>query len=913
MRRVYTLMCLSAGLLLGVFLVGLQVSHDEHVRKVVERYLIRVLSEGLGCSLDARLDSFDVMTGRLEFSDLNAFDAMGEWKWSARHALVSFSRLELFFRHILKLCITLENVALYSQHEEKNIAISRHIKAWLRLPPGAVPTSIKSLSVRHASMVVEARDGQAPLKASFTFNGELHVTPQSVRIASAFADGHIAYAGTRYLEAVSGFCRVDIPRSGEPLHVDVHGAGDTSCLPHLRQRWFVAANGQPLRGNVLCYTHDNSLEAKLVWDASSARMTGKVPYAYAADFLGHPQPEAFSGECSYVLWSSPQALAKKQLRGTVTLSDGQYAHYSLPKGTSMLRVDAYGVRGECECSYGDIQIAGDWKWDIHEAKGQGSLVNTSVCSVPGLGTCEPHAAHAYVTIAAPGVATVSYDMQASTGQQAQRITGGVSANRAGGHITIEKDNGVLKVSCLAEPHLHLASIEYKEDQDEQARIACWPDGSFDGRLGYGVLKKCAKKIAGMEIANAANTRIDGTDGALIKGKQGDNGVVSFDLSFDKAQIRLPATYTIVQAAEISGEFNYKERFGILKNGRIALNKGEVRIPHATFFCDQHFSPSFLYLPLTLEDCFVHWKKDIVGHLSGFLTACIRAGAPSVIKGYIALDKTHIKSNVLSSKFEHELTKGLVTSNNKPYTNIELDIGIVSRSLVHVKTSFLSTDARFHLALKGSLGSPELFGSVQLAEGILRFPYQPLYITHGRIYFLPNQLHDPTLELTAKNRIKNYAVTMNVSGSLRQPHITFASSPTLTEGQIITLLLGGSEDGSLFLAMPVSLTHSVESLVFGPAESTSHLQRYLLNLFKPLKNVRIVPRFSDESGRGGLRGSIMIEVNDNLRATIQKNFDLSEDVRIEVEYGLADSMIVRGVKDERGDLGAELEKTWKFAR
>ncbi len=153
--------------------------------------------------------------------------------------------------------------------------------------------------------------------------------------------------------------------------------------------------------------------------------------------------------------------------------------------------------------------------------------------------------------------------------------------------------------------------------------------------------------------------------------------------------------------------------------------------------------------------------------------------------------------------------------------------------------------------------------------------------------------------------------MNVGGSLKQPKIVFDASPSLSESQILTLLLGGSDDGSLFLAMPVSLTGTIEGLLFGPAETTSNLQKYLHGLFKPLKNVRIVPRFSDESGRGGIRGSLMIEVNDNLRATIQNNFNLSEDTRIEVEYGLTDNMLIRGVKDERGDLGAEIEKSWKF--
>jgi hypothetical protein len=316
----------------------------------------------------------------------------------------------------------------------------------------------------------------------------------------------------------------------------------------------------------------------------------------------------------------------------------------------------------------------------------------------------------------------------------------------------------------------------------------------------------------------------------------------------------------------------------------------------------------------LHDCFINWKRDMGGIISGFVLGRYRAGANPSVRGVLALDKARLKSNLLSSEFGREFTAGIIMplGAGSSFPQIDLDLALFSRSPVRVKTAFLSADAYFHVALKGTAASPQLSGTIQLAQGTLHFPYQSLALVEGHIYFLSSQLQDPVVELVAKSKVKRYEITMRVGGSLQHPRISFDSSPVLTEAQIITLLLGGSEDGSLFLAMPVSLSNAIYSLIFGSVESSSYLQSYITSLFRPLNNIRIVPRVSGGSGQGDVQGSVTIEVNGNLRATVQKNFNAVQEARAEVEYGIADDMVVRAIKDEKGGIGAEIEKVWKIS-
>ena len=55
----------------------------------------------------------------------------------------------------------------------------------------------------------------------------------------------------------------------------------------------------------------------------------------------------------------------------------------------------------------------------------------------------------------------------------------------------------------------------------------------------------------------------------------------------------------------------------------------------------------------------------------------------------------------------------------------------------------------------------------------------------------------------------------------------------------------------------------------------------------------------------------ININDRWKAILQKNFSLTEDTRIELEFLLSDDITLRGIRDERRDLGGEVEMRWKF--
>jgi translocation and assembly module TamB len=243
--------------------------------------------------------------------------------------------------------------------------------------------------------------------------------------------------------------------------------------------------------------------------------------------------------------------------------------------------------------------------------------------------------------------------------------------------------------------------------------------------------------------------------------------------------------------------------------------------------------------------------------------------------------------------------------------MELQLHIATYNPMHVKTSFLKTAATMNMTLVGTFQEPSLSGSLSLVQGQLLFPYRPLHIVSGHVHFMPNQLNDPLIEFVAKGRVRSYQITMRCQGSLQSPNLSFESTPPLTQEQIITLLLAGSSEGALSLIMPALIMQQIQNVIFGPEQTQSRLEHYFKSLLAPLRYIRFVPSFADQTARGGIRGAIEVDVNDQLRAVIQKNFSLTEDTKLEVEYALTDDITVRGIRDERGDLGGEVEMRWKF--
>ncbi len=364
------------------------------------------------------------------------------------------------------------------------------------------------------------------------------------------------------------------------------------------------------------------------------------------------------------------------------------------------------------------------------------------------------------------------------------------------------------------------------------------------------------------------------------------------------QFRIGDWYNIVEKSKIHGLYNSVDNVLQIQNFTTQFRAGSLAVNNAVI----DTSKRYCSLPLKFDNVLITKQNEFFAQVNGY--GCLNGSFDALtLKGFCMVDKSLITGNILSSDLYKE-------TEHKMHVPIECDCLVLTKTEVPIKTPLFATNAHCLLHITGQLMNPRIDGTIDFSNGSIYFPYDALFIKTGLLTF-NSVTSEPSIELVAKNSIKNYDITLGLHGGIHKPLITLTSSPLLAKDQLIALLLGGSEDGSLSLIMPQSITELFEQLLFGSTATISKTQKFIQSFFEPLKSVRLVPKFSDQTGRGGLRGALEIDVTDRLKASIQQNFSLTEDTRIDISYALSDEANIKATKDERGDVGCEVEMKWRW--
>jgi len=624
------------------------------------------------------------------------------------------------------------------------------------------------------------------------------------------------------------------------------------------------------------------------------------------NILQQPHTQDVKGNCTITASAALSAFPQK-FTSNCALSDGYYRTIGLPNIQASLRYANQIISGPAKLTFPrNVIIEATGTFDIQKKSGVFTVQNTTPLLFPYQLKIPTKKLNLTMTLhadkAISGEYTAQYIQKKDTLKSSEHELKGI-VHWTDQHLIIQGNSDIFHYDFLAaaKPYWHLEYCDCHLDKEQVIHLKAENNDIFHGKIGYHLLRL---------LLHSTGWHVPGEGILHVRGSLNTDRL-KLAMNMKEGNIRLPYTYNLLQDFQGNFQYSFNSRSFSIDHARIKLHKGHIAASHIIGSLDQEYRIQHIRAPLLLHNCFFSRKKDFFALFSGAFNITYTTPAQLHITGFALLDRSHIQSNILSEEFQKEIFGGTTSPCNQPSTNINFNINLLTKSPLQVKTSFLDASAHVNITMKGSMNEPAMSGNIDIIQGSFQFPYKPLFIKRGKIYFLPQQLYDPIIEVVAENTLRKYTIRMNLDGSAKNRKIVFTANPPLLEEQIIGLLLGGTEDGSLSLAMPHSVMNTLEDLLFGPAHTRSKVQRTLQNLLNPFKSIRIVPSFSDQTGRGGQRGSLAIEVNDRLRANIEQNFSLPEDTKIEVEYALSDDMRIRGVKDERGDLGGEFEGRWKF--
>lgn len=133
--------------------------------------------------------------------------------------------------------------------------------------------------------------------------------------------------------------------------------------------------------------------------------------------------------------------------------------------------------------------------------------------------------------------------------------------------------------------------------------------------------------------------------------------------------------------------------------------------------------------------------------------------------------------------------------DSPFLDMELNLR-VKVSQVAVYSSLARIRMRGDIYVKGSAAAPKISGAIRTTSGKLFLPQGNMDIRQCIVSFSSNRPLIPQINIISESQIRDYVVTVTITGTPGDMAIEYASSPALPKEDVLTLLLTGATRSEL---------------------------------------------------------------------------------------------------------------------
>ncbi len=211
---------------------------------------------------------------------------------------------------------------------------------------------------------------------------------------------------------------------------------------------------------------------------------------------------------------------------------------------------------------------------------------------------------------------------------------------------------------------------------------------------------------------------------------------------------------------------------------------------------------------------------------------------------------------------------------------------------------LESEWSANLTVTGSSSNPQLAGTMTLVRGTYVFASRTFDLTRGTVRFLGSRISNPSIDIEGTTDADGVTANLNVSGTAEMPQITFTSTPSLPQDEVLSRLLFGSSVTNLSAIEALQLAGSLNSLR-GTGGGLNPLGK--LRSAVGIDRLRILSA-DDTSGRGTalaagkyITRDIYVEIITDARGFTATQLEIA--LNSSAERALADG-VVRGIERER---------------
>ena len=885
--------------IIGLFATIHYYKKDPSFIMYVENKLQHAVQEMNNCHFSASIKDIQLwpLGLKLENVMMNSLEGKESWHWNAETVTCSLSLFHYFYTGSIGCTLTVDNYFAFSRAKYGYPDLFKYYQELFQNNQ-EMPLNIALQSLHFSQSQLTVFDTTSGITTTFFANGQGGLAGTHFKTRIFITDGQVKQDETVLADSVTGTTTATVYETFKSVGFTVDNQLECT-IKHLAQDEQNCTITSHTKDFLTTYTCSNStdslhLEGTVLPKDFTWKLHGNIPLSYPLqfihDFSWHPK-----GTIGITIYGDKNGTHQANAR--IAITDPFLCHICK-------QIDIHSFTH-------DEHLSGTTSFVTHKGKLSGSFIaNMTEKTIHCTGTN-----HNQLHFKQSHWHYKPYDLSYDIFYKQSGTIKGIYSSRAthkatdesielkGRFLHTDKHSFFSKGVCdslqyqLKIPYnnsngyLHIASkdgtplFHYNSTQE-----------AVNGFCHFPFIHHIAKRFTTHDMRGQGTITFEGT-----------RNDTALHLALKTNEMALPLLHScnFISHGSVELSFDQKTNHLAMRNGILKLHKGTIVVPELIAHFNSLFQPTFIHAPYFVSDCFFNIQDSVFATFSGTGIVEKNYNQDLTFKNFIIIEKGHIKENPLAQQWYTDLTHSMQSPFIKnPYTS-RLQTTVITRTPFSITTPQLKTELSLFLQAENSLTDPWLSGIIKLHNGYVQFSYNKLPFIKGTIQFRKKE--EPLLDILLRGMVKRHTISLAATGQLSDPHIMLDASPHLTQEQIISLLLAGTTQESLNMVIPSLVVNNIESILFGTSQSLFKKTTFA----DALKRIRIIPIFTDQTGRGGVRGALEIDVTDTLRTIIQKNFTLSEDSRIDIEYDLNDDVTLHFSKDERSDLGAEVEMRFKF--
>ncbi|MBS9477829.1 translocation/assembly module TamB domain-containing protein [Ancylobacter radicis] len=266
-------------------------------------------------------------------------------------------------------------------------------------------------------------------------------------------------------------------------------------------------------------------------------------------------------------------------------------------------------------------------------------------------------------------------------------------------------------------------------------------------------------------------------------------------------------------------------------------------------------------------------------------------------GVRAINVRHVNaSKAFTAKRELAQSRPTGASRND---GIGLDLVLAApNNTVFVRGLGMDAQLGGELRLTGSTRAPIALGGFELRRGTFDFAGRRLTFTRGRITFTGTT--DPELDFVAETTSNEVTARILITGPASRPEVSFTSTPTLPQDEVVARLMFGRSAGNLNAGQAVQVAQAVAQFS-GGSGALENLRRSL--------GVDSLDIGTNEAGTGGQVG-IGRRLNDNIYLGVRQG-TTSGSSKVTVDIDVTRNIRLQGATGADGSAEVGIGAQWDY--